>query len=299
MWHDQLIPHIQKARRYRQQDVLDILKNLKLSRRRLPSAFLKAVGWENGNRAISGSDLIAGLQTYKPSRGRRSIAREERKSISCQVRVTEEEHRFIKFVAGIHHLSVNQYVLACIFDEPLPAPQHGLNVETSHILNHIGDDLRLIEACMRDGKIEPISVGLFTNLYSRIKQVQAALNQTVLLELDVPNLKGPRTKRLHLVFSPEDMKAITNKRKSTPLSRFFRGKVLSVINIEFIGRISKTTYKSFRFRQGELSKAAQGFLEDENINLGFVVKEILSFLEYVNSEIIEQQKSIKHALIKR
>ncbi len=255
MWHKKVIPHIQETESYCRQDVLELLKQLKIDRRLLPEAFLATVGWQNNDAPLSGTTLIAGLEAYKPTRGRRSLSKQDRKNISCQVRITEKEHCFIKLVAQIHSLTANQFIRARLLDEPLPDPLQGLNIEASHFLDRIAEDMRLAESLMRDGDIEPISLNTLSLIHEKIEHIQKAMRRMHQIQLQAPNSKDPRIKRIHLMLSPCEAEKLSIKRKNKNFSRYFRDKVFSRSDWLYCRKLSDNMFHFLKKCQWDLNQA--------------------------------------------
>lgn len=285
MWHKKLIPHIQETESYRRQDVLDLLKQLKIDRRLLPEAFLAAVGWQNNDAPLSGTALIAGLETYKPVRGRRSLPKKDRRNISCQVRITEKEHRFIKLVAQIHDLTANQFIRACLLDKPLPDPRQGLNIEASHFLDRIAEDMRLAGSLMRDGDIEPISLNTLSLIYDKIEHIQIAMRRMRQLQIQAPKFKDPRTKRIHLMFSPHEAEKLSIKRENKSFSKHFREKVFFRSSWLYCRKLSGNMFDLLKKCQWDLNQTLANIQTGSEHELRLFPSQILETLTMIEGDL--------------
>ncbi|MBO1323458.1 hypothetical protein, partial [Acanthopleuribacter pedis] len=278
MWQDKLIPHLKDTAEYSRQDILDLLKTLNIAKRRLPGGFLKVVGWQDGDKQISGQILIAGLRAYRPVRGRRPTAAEKRKCISRKVRITKKEREFISLVAKIHHLSANQFVLMRLLDTPLPRPQEGRNIEISHFLKRISDDLSQIEDVMRDGRIEPIDLSLLSSTRTALGKIQVSIAKIHRIEFEPPPFKETRSVLFNLMVSKEENEILVSKLKHKKFSSAFRENVFFSSIWEYCRPVSSALYNDLKSQQWYLSKVpinlrlgieadASGIIEDINTTL--------------------------------
>jgi hypothetical protein len=285
MWNQELIPFIEPNATYSRQDVMNLIKAHGINQPRLPEAFQKMLDWDLADFEVSGQLLINSLQSYKPVRGRRPVPANEKRDISRQIRVTEKEHRFLERAAGIFSQSISQFILTCLFDEPLPSPDHGMNIEISYFLDRVIEDKDFIENQIRDGKIEFIDLNLFTKIQSQAMKVKQGVRKVHEVKLDLPPQKDRRTKRIHLVLSAEDDANLTEMRKSLKMADLVREKAFSRTTWQYCRSIKEYQYDRFKAVQWELAESVAGIQAGEEPEVLKVLKTVSALLDQTLLEI--------------
>lgn len=285
MWNHELIPFIEPGETYSREDISYLIKAHGINQPRLPEAFQKMLDWDLADFEVSGQTLIDKLKAYKPVRGRRPVPANEKRNISRQIRVTEKEHRFLERAAGIIGQSISQFILTCLFDEPLPSPEHGMNIEISYCLDRVMEDVDFIENQMRNGQIDFIDLDLFIKIRSQVTLVKEEMVKIHEIKLDLPPKNDRRTKRIHFVLSAEEDAILTEMRKDLKMAVLVREKALSKTTWQYCRTIKPYQYDLFKTAQWELTESVAGLHAGEELEVSKILKTVSGLLDQILIEL--------------
>ena len=132
---------------------------------------MRSFGWTDSDEPVTGKELIGYLERYRLIGGRKEKPVKDLKTVVRQIRITPREERFLARIANLHQITVSDFILRRVFYRDLPKPQHGLNIEVSHLFNRIQESLGLIESCSREGSISTIDHELVSEMNNSIDHI--------------------------------------------------------------------------------------------------------------------------------